>query len=220
MMRRPVANDQDSGVERWTPDRRWTAMLSEYLPRYGIRLPENPGVLNIGCGNNVTWNYLGVTGYVLGHGLGLPEYVGVDLSSEAVEEGKKALAGLVRLIAADARCLTEHVRGPCHLVVVEHPNLSTSPEGPKGWRRIFEEVALVLDREGVLILTSFWLNDHIPAQVALEKVGYRILHTGRNKFPGKRFDTLSTGEALKIDKYVLLAKKPLDISQGLSHEGP
>ena len=182
-------------------------MLTEYLPRYGIRLPESSGVLNIGCGNNVKWNYLGVTGYLLGQGLGLPQYVGVDLRSEAFEEAKKALAALVHFIAADARQLTRYVKGPYHLIVVEHPNLTTSPDGPKVWRRIFEETALLLDREGALILTSFWLNDHIPAQVSLEKAGYRILHSGRNKFPGKPFDRLGTGETLEIDKYVLIAKK-------------
>ena len=182
-------------------------MLNEYLPRYGIRLPECAGVLNLGCGNNVKWNYLGVTGYLLGQGLGLPEYVGIDLNSEDFGEGKEALAGLVHFIAADARQLTEYVKGPYHLIVVEHPNLSTSPDGPKVWRRVFEEAAGVLDQGGALMLTSFWLNDHIPAQVALEKAGYRILHSGKNKFPGKPFDTLETGETLKIDKYVLIAKK-------------
>ena len=181
-------------------------MLTEYLPRYGIRLPECPGVLNLGCGNNVQWNYLGVTGYLLGQGLGLPEYVGVDLRPEDFAEGKKALAGLVHFIAADARQLTEYVQGPYHLIVVQHPNLSTSPDGPKVWRGVFEEAARVLDKEGALILTSFWLHDHLPAQVALEKAGYRILHSGKNKFPGKPFDTLDTGETLEMDKYVLIAK--------------
>lgn len=206
MTESPSMNDRDTGLEHWTPDRRWTAMLAEYLPRHGIHLPEGPGVLNIGCGNNVKWNYLGVTGYLLGQGLGLPQYVGVDLSSEAFEEGKEALAGLVHFVEADARHLTESVKGPYHLIVVEHPNLTTSPEGPKVWRRIFEEAAVLLDREGALILTSFWLNDHLPAQVALERAGYRIVHSGKNKFPGKAFDTLATGETLEIDKYVLIAR--------------
>jgi len=206
-MEQSVTNDLSPGTEHRTPDRRWIAMLTEYLPKHGIRLPESPRILNIGCGNNVKWNYLGVTGYLLGRGLGLPEYVGVDLRPEAFEEGRKALAGLVHFIVADARQLTEHLKGTYHLIVVEHPNLTISADGPGVWRRIFEEAALLLDKEGALILTSFWLNDHIPGQVALEKAGYRILYSGRNKFPGKAFDTLSTGETLETDKYVLIAKK-------------
>jgi hypothetical protein len=182
-------------------------MLNEYLPRYGIRLPESPRVLNLGCGNNVKWNYLGVTGYLLSRELGLPEYVAVDVTEEAFRDCRKALGGLVHFIAADARQLSDHVKGAYHLIIVEHPNLTTSSEGPKDWRRIFEEAVLVLDREGALILTSFWLNDHIPAQVALEKSGFGILHSGRNKFPGKRFDTMDNGETLEIDKYLLIAKK-------------
>lgn len=181
-------------------------MLAEYLPSCGFRLPDRPRVLNVGCGNNVQWNYLGVTAYLLGQGLSPPEYVGVDLRKEDFNQAEKALAGLVRFVAADATRLTEYVEGPCHLIVVEHPNLTTSREGPKVWRRIFEEAARILDKEGVLVLTSFWLNDHIPAQVALEKAGYQILHSGKNKFPGKAFETLETGEILEIDKYVLIAK--------------
>jgi len=184
-------------------------MLTEYLPKCGVRLPENPRVLNIGCGNSVKWNYLGVTGYSLGRGLGLPEYVAVDLKPEAFEDAKKALDGLVRFIAADARHLTDHLEGAYHLVVVEHPNLTTSPEGPGIWRRIFQEAALLLDKDGALILTSFWVPDHIPGQVALEKTGYRILYSGRNKFPGKPFDKLGTGESLATDKYVLIARKKI-----------
>ena len=193
-------------MEHWTPERRWTAMLAEYLPRHGVRLPQGPCVLNIGCGSNVMWNYLGVTGYLLGQGLGLPRYAGVDLHSKAFEKAREALAGLVHFIAADARQLTDHVKGPYHLIVVEHPNLSASPDGPKVWRQVFEEAARLLDRAGVLILTSFWLNDHLPAQLALERAGYRILHSGKNQFPGKPFDTLETGETLEVDKYILIAK--------------
>lgn len=181
-------------------------MLGEYLPKHGIRLPERPGVLNLGCGQNVTWNYLGVTGYVLGEGLGLPRYVGVDINPEALREGRETLAGLVHFVEADARHLADCVTETVHLVVVEHPNLSTAPDGPKVWRRIFEQAAVLLDRRGALVLTSFWLNDHIPAQVALERAGYRILQSGKNAYPGKTFDTLDTGETLEIDKYVLIAK--------------
>jgi len=182
-------------------------MLAEYLGRHGICLPENPGVLNIGCGKNVKWNYLGVTGYLLGRGLGLPHYVGVDLSKEAFGPAKEALAGLVRFIAADARELTCYLEGPFHLIVVEHPNLTTSRQGPKDWRRIFEQASALLNQEGALVLTSFWLNDHIPAQVALERAGYRVLFSGTNQYPGRSFDTLDTGETLHVDKYVLIAQK-------------
>jgi hypothetical protein len=202
-----VANEKDPAPERRTPDRRWTAMLAEYIGRHKICLPESPRVLNIGCGNNVKWNYLGVTGYLLGLGLGLPHYVGVDLSEEVFDQAKEALAGLVHFIAGDARHLTGFVEGPFHLIIVEHPNLTTSPEGPKVWRQVFEEAAALLAQEGALILTSFWLNDHIPAQVALEKAGFRLLFSGTNRYPGRSFDTLDTGETLEQDKYILIASK-------------
>jgi hypothetical protein len=57
------------------------------------------------------------------------------------------------------------------------------------------------------VLTSFWVNDHIPAQVALERSGYRVLFSGTNKYPGRHFDTANNGEPLYIDKYILIAKK-------------
>lgn len=182
-------------------------MLDDYLNRSGIRLPQNPGVLNLGCGNNVKWNYLGVTGYLLKQGLGVPYYVGVDVKEESFAQAKKVMAGLVHFIAADARGLTRYLKGSFHLIIVEHPNLTTSPEGPRVWRQVFEEAAALLADEGALIVTSFWLNDHIPAQVVLGKAGYQLLFSGKNKYPGRLFDTLETGETLQTDKYILIAKK-------------
>jgi SAM-dependent methyltransferase len=182
-------------------------MFQEYLPKYGILLPENPNVLNIGCGNSVTWNYLALTFYLASQGLGMPNYVGVDVEEAAFADAKKALNGLVQFVSGDAQHLTDFVTGRYELVVVEHPNLTTSPEGPRIWRRVFEETAEVLNEDGGLILTSFWLNDHIPAQVALERARFRVLFSGRNKYPGKTFDRAANDEALAFDKYVLIAKK-------------
>jgi SAM-dependent methyltransferase len=182
-------------------------MFEEYLPQYGILLPENPNVLNIGCGNSVTWNYLALTIYLASQGLGMPHYVGIDVEEAAFENAKKALNGLVQFVSGDAQHLTEFVTGRYELIVVEHPNLTTSPKGPRMWRRIFEETAEVLDDKGGLILTSFWLNDHIPAQLALERAGFRVLFSGRNKYAGKIFDRAANDEELAYDKYVLLARK-------------
>jgi hypothetical protein len=189
------------------PDERWVRMFEEYLPRYGILLPENPNVLNIGCGNSVTWNYLALTFYLASQGLGMPRYVGIDVEEAAFADAKKALKGLVQFVSGDAQHLTDFVTGRYELIVVEHPNLTTSPKGPRIWRRIFEETATVLDDKGGLILTSFWLNDHIPAQLALERAGFHVLFSGRNKYAGKTFDRAANDEELAYDKYVLLAKK-------------
>ncbi|MEJ2723237.1 MAG: class I SAM-dependent methyltransferase [Deltaproteobacteria bacterium] len=196
------------------PDERWVMMLKEYLLPYGIRLTENPNILNIGCGNSVTWNYLALTFYLADLDLGKPNYTGIDVEEAAFDEAKKALEGLVHFVRGDAQHLMDLVTGPYELIVVEHPNLTTSRQGPKIWRRIFEETAKVLDDDGGLILTSFWLNDHIPAQVALGRAGFRVLFSGRNKYPGKTFDRAQNGERLAFDKYVLIAKK------GNSGQGP
>jgi hypothetical protein len=192
-----------------TPDIRWMKMLMAYLPECGIQLPQNPNVLNVGCGNSVKWNYLGVTLYLAHQGLGAPHYVGVDLKEEAFADAKKALGSLVTFVACDACKLTDFLAGTYQLAVFEHPNLTTSPDGPKIWGKIFQETAKLLDEDGSLILTSFWLNDHIPAQVALERNQYRILHNGTNRFPGRKFDTASNGESLEHDKFIIIAKKAL-----------
>jgi SAM-dependent methyltransferase len=192
-----------------TPDIRWMKMLMAYLPENGIQLPQNPNVLNIGCGNSVKWNYLGVTLYLGQEGLGTPHYVGVDLNEEAFADAKRALGELVHFLVCDAQNLTDFLKETYHLVVFEHPNLTTSPDGPKIWRKIFQETAKLLHADGGLILTSFWLNDHIPAQVALERTQYHIMYNGRNSFPGKRFDTATDGEFLEHDKFIIIAKKAL-----------
>jgi SAM-dependent methyltransferase len=190
-----------------TPEKRWVKMLAEYLPKYNIRLSENANVLNIGCGNSVKWNYLGVTLYLASQGLGMPNYVGVDLSEEAFAEAKSVLGGLVDFVVGDAQNLTGFLTGRYQLVVFEHPSLTTSPDGPKIWQKIFQETANFLDMNGGIILTSFWLNDHIPAQVGLERARFKVLFSGRNKFPGKTFDTASNGESLVFDKYIIIAKR-------------
>lgn len=189
-------------------DKRWMMMFAEYLPRCHIRLPENPNILNVGCGNSVKWNYLGAVLYLAREGLGYPNYVAVDLSEEAFAEARKALGGVVHFVAGDARNLTGILTGTYRLAIFEHPNLSTSREGPRIWQKVFEETRKLLDADGAIVLTSFWLNDHIPAQFALVRAGYEIAHSGTNKFPGKRFDTSSSGEALEFDKYIIVAKKP------------
>ena len=190
-----------------TPDLRWVKMLGEYLPKCDLKLCKNPSVLNIGCGNNVKWNYLGVTLYLANQGLGLPNYVGVDVEEGAFAEAKEALDGLVNFVAGDAQNLTDFLTGAYQLAIFEHPNLATSPDGPKIWQKIFRETAKLLDVNGAVVLTSFWLNDHIPAQRALERAGHEIIYNGRNKFPGKRFDTADNGEPLAFDKYIIVAKK-------------
>ena len=189
-------------------DKRWMMMLAEYLPRCHIRLPENPNILNVGCGNSVKWNYLGAVLYLSDQGLGYPNYVAVDLSEDAFEEARRALDGLVHFVAGDARNLSGILTGTYRLAIFEHPNLSTSRDGSRIWQQVFEETGKLLDADGGIVLTSFWLNDHIPAQFALVRAGYEIAHSGTNKFPGKRFDTSSSGEALEFDKYIIVAKKP------------
>jgi SAM-dependent methyltransferase len=200
-------NPQSHFETKDTPETRWFKMLSEYLPKCGITLCENPSVLNVGCGNNVKWNYLGVTLYLANQGLGMPNYVGVDIEEKAFAEAKETLDGLVNFVVGDAQNLTDFLTGAYQLAIFEHPNFTTSPEGPKVWQRVLRETAKLLDMSGVLILTSFWLNDHMPAQVALERVGYDIVYNGRNKFPGKKFDTADNGEPLAFDKYIIVAKK-------------
>jgi hypothetical protein len=191
----------------YTPEIRWVKILSEYLPKCGVTLCENPGVINVGCGNSVKWNYLGVTLYLANQGLGMPYYVGVDIEEEAFAEAKEALDGLVKFVTGDAQHLTDFLSGTYQLAILEHPNFSTSTEGSKVWQRILQETAKLLDVNGAMILTSFWLNDQMPARVAVERAGYDIVYNGRNKFPGRRFDTAENGEPLAFDKYVIVAKK-------------
>lgn len=190
-----------------TPDKRWVRMLTEYFLEYDIRLPVNPHVLNIGCGNNVKWNYLAVAFYLANQGLGLPYYVAVDQKEEAFANAKEILDGVIRFVACDARNLTDFLKDTFQLVVFEHPNLTTARDGPKIWRKIFQETANVMDEKGTAIVTSFWLNDHVPAQAAMERAAYDITYSGRNRYPGKTYDTASNGESLQFDKYIIIAKR-------------
>jgi hypothetical protein len=190
-----------------TPDKRWVRMLSSYFLEYDIGLPANPNVLNVGCGNNVKWNYLAMAFYLADQGLGIPHYVAIDQEEEAFAEAKAILDGLVRFIACDARNLTDFLTETFHLVVFEHPNLTTSPDGPRIWKNVFQETANLMAEKGAAIVTSFWLNDHLTAQVALERSHYDIVFSGRNRYPGKVFDTTANGESFQFDKYMIIARR-------------
>jgi hypothetical protein len=111
-------------------------------------------------------------------------------------------------VVADARSLASLLKNRYDLAIFEHPDISTSPERPKVWLEIFNQVSMILKPNASVILTSFWLNDHIPATFNLKKAGYRILYNGKNRYPGKCFDKSSTGELLLYDKYILIAKMP------------
>ena len=164
-----------------TPDKRWVSMFTRYFGEYAIGMPKNPSVLNVGCGNNVKWNYLAVAFYLANQGLGVPNYVAVDEKAEAFADAKEILDGVIRFLACDAQHLTDFLTETFHLVVFEHPNLTTSPEGPRIWRNIFQETAKLMDEKGVAVVTSFWLNDHMPAQAALDRSHYDIVFSGRNR---------------------------------------
>ncbi len=200
--------------ERMTPDRRWMRMLQEYLPKGKLSLPRNPRILNIGCGKNVTWNYLGTALFLAEEGLGIPHYVGVDIRGEALVHVRETLEGLADFVVGDARHLSRYLSGTYHLAVFEHPSLSTSRKGPRIWGEIFRETGRLLDRSGGAVLTSFWLNDHIPAQVALERAGFHIAHSGTNQYPGREFDIGSNGESLRFDKFITIARAPSAPSRG------
>ena len=189
------------------PDIRWAMMLNEYLDACMIVLPKDPWIINIGCGNSVKWNYFGFILYLSQRELGLPRYVAVDIDENSFRKAKEALDGLVIFITGDARNLSDFVQGTFHVAVFEHPDLSTSQKRPDVWRKIFKETRKVLNDYGCIVLTSFWLNDHIPATFWLERTGYSILYNGKNRYPGKNFDTASDGETLMHDKYLLIAKK-------------
>ncbi|RLB37775.1 MAG: hypothetical protein DRH12_13855 [Deltaproteobacteria bacterium] len=190
-----------------SPDQRWIRILDKYLGEFGIALPEFPSVLDVACGNNATWNYLALVGYLGSKNLGVPRYVAIDVSEEAFAKAKEALQGLAHFISCDARDMRRYVEGPFHLVLCQHPPLTISKKGPKIWEEIFEEVSLILDPQGCMVLTSFWLNDHIPAQICVKKAGLEILYSGKNAFGGKIFDRSEDGEELRYDKYVLVARK-------------
>ena len=207
-------NTKDHNIQResefvtgLTPDKRWVRMLTGYFLEYDIRLPANPNVLNVGCGNNVKWNYLAVAFYLADRGLGIPNYVAVDQKEEAFADAKEILDGVIRFLGCDARNLTDFLTETFHLAVFEHPNLTTSPDGPRIWRNIFQETAKLMDEKGAAIVTSFWLNDHLPAQVALERSHYDIVFSGRNRYPGKVFDTAANGESFQFDKYIIVARR-------------
>ena len=192
-----------------SPDKRWAKILAEYLDRFKIKLPKFPLALDVGCGNAAVWNYLGLVHYLQSRDLGVPHYVAVDKDEKAFQRAKAQLGDLITFLACDARQLDQHIHGRFSLAVSTHPELTTSPEGPRIWREIFSQIAGLLAPRGCLIVTSFWLQDHIPAQVAVGQAGFQILYSGTNRYPGKRFDTASNGEQLQYDKYILIGRRRL-----------
>lgn len=189
------------------PDIRWARILKDYFQEFGLSLPYNPAIINVGCGENVKWNYLGLVLYLSLEGLGRPFYLGVDRNEKALRGAWNSMRGLVHLVVGDAVFLSSMLKNSYDLAIFEHPDISTSPDGARKWRKIFKQTKHILKSGGYLLLTSFWLNDHVPATYNIEREGFSILHNGKNRYPGRQFDRASTGEELIYDKYILIAKR-------------
>jgi hypothetical protein len=157
-------------------------------------------VLNVACGACDEAGTLSDFFASLGGGDGFPArtlLVGTDVRDRELGEARRRFASrgdrAFEFFKADASKLREHkqLREEFDIVFFRHQNLYN---GRQLWHRIFEQALERLDRNGLLVITSYFDREHDLALRAFEDIGAEVVASVRNPAsrplvtPGKSVD--------------------------------
>ena len=190
-------------------------MLETYVPQTSYSVPQNPKILNLGCG--ICYEAFVLSSYFGNQPDGFSSkdvlVVGIDIDEKEIERAKdhykspdfsEKITKWVeppnyKFIHGDARRLRELVDDEFDVVVARHPNVA---EIQDDWYKIFKESYEIMKPEGFLIATSFSDIEHGMLEELIKKVGYKIALSSSNlhAIPTDHKD-------VSIDRKVLLARK-------------
>jgi len=189
-------------------------MLETYVPQVGYSAPQNPRILNLGCG--VCYEALVLSSYFGNRPNGFDSedvfVVGIDIDEKKIERARneylepdfsEKITKLVeqpnyRFIPGDARKLKELVEGEFDIIVARHPNVA---EIPDTWQTIFGESYKLMRLSGLFIATSFSDIEHKMLEEQIQKAGYKIALSVSNMYA-----IPTSHEKVSIDRNVLLAR--------------
>ena len=190
-------------------------MLETYVPQVGYSAPENPRILNLGCG--VCYEAFVLSSYFGGKPPGSDSeevlVVGIDIDKNSIERARelylkpdfsKEITKWVeppnyKFIHGDAKQLKSLVDGEFDIIVARHPNVA---EIPDTWYTIFRESNSLMRPDGLFLATSFSDIEHEMLEELIQKAGYKIALSTPNVHA-----IPTSHKEVSIDRKVLLARK-------------
>ncbi|MBI2448744.1 methyltransferase domain-containing protein [Candidatus Pacearchaeota archaeon] len=167
-------------------------ILEEYLLK---PKPENPRILNLGCGTcletSVLIDFFGVGSSI----------TGIDRDKEKINRAKNYhIYENIDFIAGDIQYLTDFIAGYFDIIIARHPNLQESR-----WDIVFSEAYKLHKEGGILIATSFSAVEGKQVIRHIKNAGYNILASEENKFaiPITKY----LGNRIANDGYIVIAQK-------------
>ncbi len=160
-------------------------MLKTYVPMTGFKVPENPRILNLGCG--LCHEAIVLSGYFGGKPFGFDSkdvfVVGIDINEKKIEGARKSYSSIefedgkikyhprenYQFICGDAIRLRDLVDGEFDIVVARHPNLIDQKDV---WIMIFEEANMMTKDKGLFIGSSFTDFEHAYLRECISDAEY------------------------------------------------
>ena len=149
-------------------------------------------ILNMACGQCDEAGTL--VNFGKDHTDGNVSLIGADIRIREILQARENHAHLpAEFLLEDATKLSRHkeLGEDFNLVLLRHQNYW---HGPELWKKIFEQGLTKVDKDGVLVITSYFDKEHQLALDALQKLGAELVLTQRNDqsrkltFPGKSVD--------------------------------
>ena len=164
------------------------SLQSNLPPADGLR------ILNLACGRCDEAETLVSVGSELTQG-GPVEMIGADIRIREIRQARERHARLpAEFLIQDATKLDEHKQlgDDFNLVFLRHQNFWHEREL---WKKIFDQGRARLGKNGLLVITSYFDEEHRLALAALKALGMEVVSNKRNKAsralkdaPGKSVD--------------------------------
>jgi hypothetical protein len=161
-------------------------------PHLQLDRKDDLRILNIACGQCDEAGTL--VNFGKEHTDGNVSLIGADIRIREILQARENHAHLpAEFLLEDATKLSRHkeLGEDFNLVLLRHQNYW---HGPELWKKIFEQGLTKVDKDGVLVITSYFDNEHQLALEALQKLGAELVlnrHNGQSRkltFPGKSVD--------------------------------
>ena len=155
-------------------------LATHAVPFLSEQLPAQRHILNLACGRS---DETGLLADLFSHPIGETRLTGIDIRDAELDEARarwsknpQFSANFLKLDASKLPMLKE-IPQPTHLAFFRHQNFWN---GPQLWTTLFDHALHQLDREGLLIITSYFDKEHLLALSAIESLGAHLLTTVRN----------------------------------------
>lgn len=170
------------------------SMLQQTVAPHLPTTQKEMQILNLACGRCDEAETLVSVGKEITHG-GDVRMVGADIRIREIRQARETHSKLpAEFLIQDASQLHQHkeLGDDFDLVFLRHQNFW---HGQETWKKIFDQGRARLNKNGLLVITSYFDHEHKLALAALQAMGMEVVESRRNKAsralkdaPGKSVD--------------------------------